>query len=60
MTTLTQKTKKFEWFEAYERCFEILKDRLTSVSVFTLPEGTKGFIMYCDESRMDLGCVHAT
>ena len=55
LTTLTQKSKKFEWSEACERSFKILKDRLTSALVLTLPEGTKGFIVYCDASRVGLG-----
>ena len=50
LTTLTQKSKKFEWLEACERSFQILKDRLTSALVLTLPKGTKGFIVYCDTS----------
>ena len=40
LTTLTQKSVKFEWSEAYERSFQILKDRLISSPVLTLPEGT--------------------
>ncbi|WMV41066.1 hypothetical protein MTR67_034451, partial [Solanum verrucosum] len=34
-----------------------LKDKLTSTSVLTLPEGTNGFVVYCDASRVGLGCV---
>ena len=41
LTTLTQKSVMFEWLEAYERQFQILKDRLTSTPVLTLLEGTK-------------------
>ena len=43
--------------EECEKRFQILKDRLTSASVLTLLEGTKGFIIYCDASRVGLGCV---
>ena len=50
LTTLTQKYKKFEWLEACEKSFEILKYRLTSAPVLTLPEGTKGFVVYYDAS----------
>ena len=25
--------------------------------MLTLPEGTKGFVVYCDTSRVGLGCV---
>ena len=35
----------------------MLKDRLTSALVLTLPEGIKGFVVYCDASHMGLGCV---
>ena len=34
-----------------------MKDRLISAPVLTLMEGTKGFIVYCDASRVGLGCV---
>ena len=45
LTTLTQKSKKFKWSEACERSFQILKDRLTSAPVLTLPEDTKGIFV---------------
>ena len=35
----------------------MLKGRLIFTPVLTLPEGTKGFIVYCDASRVILGCV---
>ena len=57
LTTLTQKSVKFEWSKACERSFQILKDGLTSAPILTLPEGTKGFVVYCDASRVGLGCV---
>ena len=57
LTTLSQKCKKFEWSEACEKCFIMLKDRLTSVHVLTLPEGTKGFFLYRDSSRVGLWYV---
>ena len=37
LNTLTQKSVKFERSEACERSFHILKDRLTSSMVLTLP-----------------------
>ena len=46
LTTLTQKSMKFNWSEACERNFEILKDKLTSTLGLILPEGTKGFVVY--------------
>ena len=57
LTTLTQKYKKFEWPEACEKSFQLLKDRLTSALVLVLSDGTKGFVVYYDASRLGLGCV---
>ena len=57
LTTLTQKSKKFEWSGPCERNFQIWKDRLTFASELTLPEDTKGFVVYCDASRVGLGCM---
>ena len=57
LTTLTQKSKKFEWSEAFEKRFQMFKERLTSALMFTLPEGTKGFVVYCDASDVGIGCV---
>ena len=48
---------KFEWSEACERRFQILKDRFTSAFVLTSPEGTKGFVAHCDASGVGLGCL---
>ena len=30
---------------------------LTTALVLTLPEGTQGFVVYCDASRVGMGCV---
>ena len=35
----------------------MLKDRLTSTLVLTLPLGNEGYTMYCDASRVGLGYV---
>ena len=55
LTTSTQKRKKFEWSEVCEKSLKLLKDRLTSASVLTLLEDTKGFVVHCDASRVVLG-----
>ena len=34
-----------------------MKDKLTSTSVLTLPEGNEGIVVYCDPSRVGLRCV---
>ena len=48
---------KFQWSEACERSFQILKNRVISSQVLTLSECTNGFVVYCDPSRVGLGCV---
>ncbi|WMV29624.1 hypothetical protein MTR67_023009, partial [Solanum verrucosum] len=57
LTTLTQKKEEFVWSEACEKRFQELKDKLTSAPVLTLSYGTDGFVVYCDASRVGLGCV---
>ncbi|WMV51066.1 hypothetical protein MTR67_044451, partial [Solanum verrucosum] len=57
LTALNQKKDKFELPEACEKSFQELKDILTSTLVLTLPEGMNCFIVYCDASRVGLGCV---
>ena len=57
LTRLTQKNVKFVWINRYEEHFQFLKDLLTSAPVLTLPSGDEGFIVYCDTSRVGLGCV---
>ncbi|WMV32427.1 hypothetical protein MTR67_025812 [Solanum verrucosum] len=50
LTALTQKKAKFIWSKSCEKSFQELKDRLTSAPVLILPEGTDGFVVYCDVS----------
>ncbi|XP_075092246.1 uncharacterized protein LOC142172513 [Nicotiana tabacum] len=39
------------------KSFYELKKRLTSAPVLALPEGSEGYVVYCDASRVGLGCV---
>ena len=48
---------KFQWLDNLEKSFAELKTRLTTAPVFTLPEGSDGYVIYCDASRVGLGCV---
>ncbi|XP_070055524.1 uncharacterized protein [Nicotiana tomentosiformis] len=48
---------KFQWLDACEQSFQELKKRLTTAHVLTLPKGSGGFTLYCDASRVGLGCV---
>ncbi|XP_050222329.1 uncharacterized protein LOC126672422 [Mercurialis annua] len=57
MTKLTQKGVKFEWTDKCEASFEKLKEILTTAPVLALPSGIEGFTVYCDASRIGLGCV---
>ena len=34
-----------------------MKTRLTTTPVLTLPEGSDGYVIYCDASKVVLGCV---
>ncbi|XP_055960628.1 uncharacterized protein LOC126668448 [Mercurialis annua] len=57
LTKLTQKGVKFEWTDRCEASFEKLKEILTTAPVLALPSGIEGFTVYCDASRIGLGCV---
>ena len=57
LTRLTQKNVRFQWTEACEASFQKLKDCLTSAPVLALPSGSRGYTVYCDSSRVGLGCV---
>ncbi|GJX41266.1 putative reverse transcriptase domain-containing protein [Tanacetum coccineum] len=57
MTKLTQKGVKFDWGDKEEEAFQLLKQKLCSVSILALPEGAKNFIVYCDASHKGLGVV---
>ena len=57
LTNLTQTNVSFEWSEACEIRFHISKDRLTTSATLTSLEGNKGFVVYCNASRVGLGCV---
>ncbi|XP_050231288.1 uncharacterized protein LOC126680248, partial [Mercurialis annua] len=57
LTKLTQKGVKFEWTDKCEASFEKLKEILTTAPVLALPSGIDGFTVYCDVSRIGLGCV---
>ena len=52
-----KKNVKVVWTDRCEEHFQLLKDLLTTASVLTLPSGDEGFTVYCDASRVGLGCV---
>ncbi|GKE25731.1 putative reverse transcriptase domain-containing protein [Tanacetum coccineum] len=57
MTNLTQKSVKFDWGEKAEDAFQLLKQKLCSVPILALPEGSENFVVYCDASHKGLGTV---
>ncbi|GJY40274.1 reverse transcriptase domain-containing protein [Tanacetum coccineum] len=57
MTKLTQKKVKFEWGDKQETTFQLLKQKLYSVPILALPEGSEDFIVYYDASKKGLGAV---
>ncbi|GKA38299.1 putative reverse transcriptase domain-containing protein [Tanacetum coccineum] len=57
MTKLTQKGIKFDWGEKEENAFQLIKQKFCSAPILALPEGSEGFVVYCDASRKGLGAV---
>nr|GFA49026.1 putative reverse transcriptase domain-containing protein [Tanacetum cinerariifolium] len=57
MTKLTQKKIKFEWGDKQEAAFQLLKQKLCSVPILALPEGSEDFIVWCGASNKGLGAV---
>ncbi|GJR91978.1 gag-protease polyprotein [Tanacetum coccineum] len=57
LTILTQKSKTFDWDEEQERAFQTLKDKLCNAPILALLDGPEDFVVYCDASGLNLGCV---
>ncbi|KAI3680701.1 hypothetical protein L6452_35475 [Arctium lappa] len=57
LTTLTRKNVKFIWVEAQKEAFGKLKESLSSAPILSLPNGSEGFVIYSDASKLGLGCV---
>ncbi|GKE02456.1 putative reverse transcriptase domain-containing protein, partial [Tanacetum coccineum] len=54
---LTQNRIKFDWGEKEENAFQLIKQKLCSAPDLALPEGSEGFVVYCDASHKGLGTV---
>ncbi|GJS80009.1 reverse transcriptase domain-containing protein [Tanacetum coccineum] len=48
---------RFDWGEKEEAAFQLLKQKLCSAPILTLPEGSENFVVYCDASHKGLGAV---
>ncbi|GJT51621.1 putative reverse transcriptase domain-containing protein [Tanacetum coccineum] len=57
ITKLTQKKVKFVWGDKQEAVFQLLKQKLCSAPILSLPKGSEDFIVYCDASIKGLGVV---
>ena len=57
LARLIRKQVKFEWDDTCEQSFHKLKDFLTTAPVLALPTDQGGMTVYCDASRVGLGCV---
>ncbi|GJT57974.1 putative reverse transcriptase domain-containing protein [Tanacetum coccineum] len=57
LTILTQKCKTFDLGEEHELAFQTLKDKLCNAPVLALPDRPKDFMVYCNASKIGLGCV---
>ena len=57
MTKLLQKDVKFVWSSACEEAFQALKNLLTTAPVLAQPDIDRPLDVYCDASKMGLGCV---
>jgi hypothetical protein len=57
MTELLKKDNKFVWTSKCEESFQIIKKKLTTTPVLTLPDIYQYFIVFCDASGQGLGCV---
>ncbi|GKC23300.1 putative reverse transcriptase domain-containing protein [Tanacetum coccineum] len=55
--SFTELTQKFDWEEEKEAAFQFLKQKLCDAPILALPEGSDGFIVYCDTSHKGLGAV---
>lgn len=57
LTILNQKQVKFQWSDSCEKILQELKAKLTSAPVLILSEGSNGFVIYCNASRVGIGYV---
>nr|GEZ22680.1 putative reverse transcriptase domain-containing protein [Tanacetum cinerariifolium] len=50
ITKLNQNKVKFDWDDKEEVAFQLIKQKLSSAPILALPEGSKDFTIYCDDS----------
>ncbi|XP_070040940.1 uncharacterized mitochondrial protein AtMg00860-like [Nicotiana tomentosiformis] len=57
LTKLTQKGALFRWSDECELRFQKLKTALTTISILVLSSASGSYKVYCDASRIEIGCV---
>lgn len=57
LTALTKKSMRFNWSDQCEASFQELKQRIITAPVLSLPKDCGKFVVYCDASKMGLGCM---
>lgn len=53
----TKKSVRYKWMDWCEASFRELKERLITVPILSLPKENGKFVVYCDASKLGLGCV---
>lgn len=57
LTELTKKSHGFVWSDACQKAFETLKQKVVENCILKIPEMGKPFVLSCDASGDQLGCV---
>ena len=57
LTKVIKNNIGFKWGEAQEQAFNMLKDKLSSSPLLTLPNFSKTFEIECDASGLGIGAV---
>jgi hypothetical protein len=57
VTELLKNGVPFKWSDACEKAFQTLKTKSTCAPILAQPDINKAFDIYCDASRIGLGCV---
>jgi ribonuclease HI len=57
MTELLKSNTLYMWSDNCEASFQELKTRLSTTPILTLPDASKGFVVYYDASRQGLSCM---